>query len=130
MWQDEKLYLFSAYRNPKANDSIFYYFLGSLTDIQDDDSKAVFLFIGDFNDHHMKWLSSVSFTDYHGLRALDFSSEAGCEQLIDRPTHISGNRLDLIFSDTPGVVTYNVGTPIATLDYSYVSAVIKTENLC
>ena len=120
-------YVFSVYRNPDANDSIFDCLLTSLAAIQENDNKAAFLFVGDFNAHHREWLSSVSPTDCHGLRALDFTSEAGCEQLIHGPTHRSGNCLDLIFSDTPGIVTCNIANPIGTSDHSYVSAVIKTE---
>ena len=119
--------MFSVYRNPDANDSIFDCLLTSLAAIQESDNKAAFLFVGDFNAHHREWLSSVSPTDCHGLRALDFTSEAGCEQLIHGPTHRSGNCLDLIFSDTPGIVTCNIANPIGTSDHSYVSAVIKTE---
>ena len=44
-----------------------------------------------------------------------------------RPTHRSGNCLDLLFSDTPGVVACNVGAPIGSSDHCYVSATIRTE---
>ena len=67
-------------------------------------------------------MNSVLPTDCHGLRAIDFSTESGCDQLIQRPTHRSGNTLDLIFTDVPGVVTSNVGIPIGTS----VSAIIRT----
>ena len=95
--------------------------------IQGDDRKAAFLFVGDFNAHHREWLNSVSPTDCHGRRAVDFSTEAGCDQLIQRPTHRSGNILDLIFTDVPGVVSSNVGAPIGTSDHTFISATINTE---
>ena len=120
-------YLFSVYRNPDADDSIFDCLLISMAMIQEKDSKAAFLYLGDFNAHHKEWLDSVSPTNCHGLRALDFSSESGCDQLIHGATHRSGNCLDLILTDAPGVVTCSVGTPIGTSDHSYVSAVVKTE---
>ena len=91
--------------------------------------KAAFLFVGDFNAHHTEWLNSVSPTDCHRLRTIDFSTESGCDQLIQRPTHRSGNTLDLIFTDVLGVVTSNVGIPIGTSDHSFVSAVIRTEQV-
>ena len=72
-------------------------------------------------------MNSVSPTDCHGLRAIDFSTEAGCDQLISRPTHRSGNILGLIFTDVPAVVTSNVGSPVGTSDHTYVSAHIRTE---
>ena len=74
-------------------------------------------------------VDSVTPTNCHGLRAIDFSTESGCDQLIQRPTHRSGNTLDLIFTDVPGVVTSNVGIPIGTSDHSFVSAVIRTEQV-
>ena len=120
-------YLFSIYRNPNANDAIFDCLLNSMASIQENDRKAAFLFVGDFNAHHKEWLNSVSDTDCHGRRALDFSTESGCEQLIQRPTHKLGNILDLIFTDVRGVVSSKVGTPIGTSDHTFISALIKTE---
>ena len=124
----KKFYLFSVYRNPDADDGIFYCLLVSMAAIQENDRKASFVFIGNFNAHHKEWLNSISQTDCHGLRALDFSSESGCDQIIHSPTHRSGNCLDLIFTDTPGVVAGNVGSPVGTSDHCYVSAIIKTEH--
>ena len=46
------------------------------------------------------------------LGALDLSSESGCDQIIHNHTHKSGNCLDLIFTDTVGVVVGNVESPI------------------
>ena len=50
-----------------------------MASLQENDGKAAFLFVGDFNAHHTKWLNSVSPTDCHGLRAIDFSTESGCD---------------------------------------------------
>ena len=121
-------YFFSVYRNPDADDGIFDCLLVSMAAIQENDRKASFVFIGDFNAHHKEWLNSISQTDCHGLKALDFSSESRCDQIIHSPTHRSGNYLDLIFTDTPGVVAGNVGSPVGTSDHCYVSTIIKTEH--
>ena len=120
----KKFYLFSVYRNPDADDGIFDCLLVSMAAIQENDRKASFVFIGDFNAHHKEWLNSISKTDCHGLRALDFFSESGYDQII----HRSGNCLDLIFTDTPGIVAGNVGNPVGTSDHGYVSAIIKSEH--
>ena len=122
-------YLFSVYRNPNANDHIYDCLLNSMAAIQGNDRKAAFLFVGDFNAHHREWLNSVSPTDRHGQSAIDFATESGCDQLIHRPTHTSGNTLDLIFTDVPGVVSANVGAPIGKSDHDFVSAIIKTEQV-
>ena len=120
-------YLCSIYRNPDLDDGIFDCLLITMATIQESDIKASFVFVGDFNAHHREWLNSVSPTDGHGLRALDFSSESGCEQIIHKSTHRSGNCLDLLFTDSPGVVAAVVGTPIGTSDHSVISATIKIE---
>ena len=122
------LYLFFGYRNPNADDGIFYCHLVSMAAIQENDRKGSFVFIGNFNAHHKEWLDSISQTYCHGLRALDFSSESGCDQIIHNPTHRLGNYFGLIFSDTPGVVVGSVGSPIGTSDHCYISAMIKTEH--
>ena len=122
-------YLFSIYRNPDANDGIYDCLYDSMSSIQENDRKAAFIFVGDFNAHHREWLNSVSPTDRHGLSALDFATQSGCEQLIQRPTHRSGNTLDLLFTDVPGVVSSNVGTPIGTSDHTFISAIIRTEQV-
>ena len=101
--------LFSVYCNPNTDDGIFDCLLVSMAAIQGSERKAFFVFIGDFNNHHREWLNTISQTDCHGLRALDFSSESGSEKTIHSPTHRSGNCLDLIFTDTPGFVAGNVG---------------------
>ena len=119
-------YIFSIYRNPDANDSIFDYLLSSMASIQQNDIRSSFLFLGDFNEHHRKWLNSISPMDRHGLSAY-FSSVSGCDQLVSEATHVSGNCLDLIFTDVPGVVASHVGCPIVTSDHSYISATVKTH---
>ena len=119
-------YLFFFYRNRDSDDAIFDCLLVSMAVIQENDRKASFVFI-DFNAHHKEWLDSTSNTDCHGLRALDFPSESVCDQIIHNSSHRSGNCLDLIFTDTPGVVAGNVGSPVGTSDHCYVSAIIKIE---
>ena len=52
-------YLFSVYRTPDPNDSIFDFLLVSMTAIQKNARKTSSVFIGDFNAHHREWLNSV-----------------------------------------------------------------------
>ena len=74
-----------------------------------------------------EWLNFISQTDCYDLRELDFSSELGCERIIDNPTQRSGNCLGHIFTDIPGVVAGNAGSPTGTSNHCYPSAIIKTE---
>ena len=120
-------YLCSIYRNPDSDDSIFDCLLMTMARIQEDDRKACFVFIGDFNAHHREWLNSRSPTNCHGERALDFATESGCDQIVHEVTHTSGNCLDLIFTDSPGVITNSVGSPVGTSDHAKLSLVIKIE---
>ena len=36
------------------------------------------------------------------------------------PTHIAGNRLDLVMTDVPDIVDVVVGTPLGTSDHCFV----------
>ena len=56
-----------------------------MTDIQQENRKAAFIFVGDVYAHHIEWLGSVSSTDHHGVVAYDFSNLSGCVQLINGP---------------------------------------------
>ena len=119
-------YLFSSYRNPDLDDGIYECFLNSMAAIQEADSRASFIFGGDFNAHHREWLGSVSPTNSHGLAALNFSNLSGCEQLVHQPTHSSGNCLDLVYTDVPGIVNARVVAPIGSSDHSFLSVKVQT----
>ena len=120
-------YIFSLYRNPDLDDSIYDCLFNRIAAVQESDRRASFVFVGDLNAHHRDWLNSVSQTNPHGIAALDFSTVSGCEQLIQGATHRSGNCLDLLLTDSPGVVTARIGSPIGTSDHCFVSAVIKLD---
>ena len=120
-------YIFSLYRNPDLDGSIYDCLIDRIAAVQESDRRASFVFVGDLNAHHRDWLNSVSQTDHHGIAALDFATVSGCEQLIQGATHRSGNCLDLLLTDSPGVVTARIGSPIGTSDHCFVSAVIKVD---
>ena len=52
---------------------------------------------------------------------------SGCEQLVRCPTHIAGNRLDLVMTDAPDIVDVFVLTPLGTSDHCLVSCVFQVE---
>ena len=95
--------------------------------VQSVDDKADFVFVGDGIANHSEWLESVSPTDSHGHDSLDFFNLSGCEQLGHGPTHIAGNRLDLVMTDAPDIVDVVVGTPLGTSDHCFVSCVLRVE---
>lgn len=120
-------YVFFCYRNPIPDDSIYDCLLDNMGAAQVADSKAAFLFVGDFNAPHSEWLPSGSPTSARGESAFEFGAASGTTQLIKSPTHhvgdgrSLGNCLDLAFTDVPGLVAPSVGTPIGTSDHSYIS---------
>ena len=95
--------------------------------VQSVDDKAVFVFVSEANAHHSEWLESVSPTDRHGRDALDFCNLSGCEQLVGGPTHIAGNRLDLVMTKMPDIVDMVVVTPLATSENCFVSCMLRVE---
>ena len=123
------LYIFASYRNPDLDESIYECLLTKMAAVQQADSKACFVFVGDYNAHHTEWLNSVTATDNHGVAALDFSNISGCEQLITEPTHQSGNTLDLVFTDVTGVVTCGVGSPVGSSDHSLIKINVDMDQV-
>ena len=119
--KSNNFYIFSIYRNPDLDNSIYDCLLTSMSMIQESDRKSAFIFVGDFNAHHKEWLGSVSPTDMYGRAALDFSNLSGCDQLIVGSTHRSGNCLDLLFTDVRPVVHSSVQAPLGSSDHSVVS---------
>ena len=95
--------------------------------VQSVDDKAVFVFVSDANAHPSEWLQSVSPTVRHGRDAFDFCNLSGCEQLVRCPTHIAGNRFDLVMTDVTDIVDVFVCTPMGTSDHCFVSCVLRVE---
>ena len=72
------------------------------------------------------WLA-FSTIDSHGRSAYEFCFSSGCNQLIDEPTHISGNSLDLVFSDMPSLVSSSVGAFIGSSDHCHLNIKIEVN---
>ena len=119
--RSNNFYIFSVYRNPDLDNSIYDCLLTSMSAIQEADKKSAFVFVGDVNAHHREWLGSNTPTDAHGRAAYDFSLLSGTEQLITGSTHRSGNCLDLLFTDVSSVVVPVIAAPIGGSDHSVIS---------
>ena len=120
-------YVYAFYRNPGDNGSLYGCLIDSMARVQSVYEKALFVFVSDANAHHCEWLESVSPTDRHGRDTLDFCNQSGCEQLVRGPTHIAGNRLDLVMTEVPDIVNLVVSTPLDTSDQCFVSCVLHVE---
>ena len=55
----QNFYAFSLNRNPDPDDRIYDCLLTAMTPVQAADERASFLFVGDLNGHHQKWLGSL-----------------------------------------------------------------------
>ena len=120
-------HVYAFYCNPGHDGSLYDCLLDSTARVQSVDDKGVFVFVGDENVHHTQWLESVSPTNRYGRDALGLCNLLGCDQLGRCPTHIAGNRLDLVMTDVPDIVDVFVGTPLGTSDHCVVSCVVRVE---
>ena len=84
----QKLYVYSLHRNPDLDDRIFYCLLASMAAVQAEDVLGSFLFVGDLNGHHQKWLGSTT-TNRHGVAAFDSQqSLVAISWLSAQPIHV------------------------------------------
>ena len=120
----DRTYMCSVYHNPDVDDRIFDCLLISMAAVQTDDVCASFLFVGDLNGHHQKWLGSTT-TNRHDVAAFPFATVSGCDQLVVGPAHAYGGILDLQMTDVPNLVRVFVVAPIDNSDHSSLSAVIS-----
>ena len=75
------------------------------------DDKTVFVFVGDANTHHFQWLESDLLLIFMGMMLLIFTIRLVVSSWC-APTHIAGNRLDLLMTDVPDIVDVFIGTPL------------------
>ena len=61
------------------------------------------IIVGDFNLNKTQWPEGISSNNLQ-TQFLDTFEDVGLTQLIQEPTHIEGNTLDLLFSDLPNIV--------------------------
>ena len=99
----------------------------SLTSLQTElgthgSSALGILLVGDMNVHHSRWLSSHSTTPA-GEALRGTAADWGMKQLVRGPTHEHGNRLDLVLTNVPDIVTAAVGERIT--DHNMVLARLR-----
>ena len=111
----QNFYVYSLYRNPDQDYSIYECLLTSMAGLQAEDVRASILFVGDMNGHHQEWLGSAT-TNSHGVAAFDFATVSGCDQLVVGPTHARGGKLDLRMTDVPDLIRVAVVAPIGNSD--------------
>ena len=85
---------------------------------------------GDFNCHHQEWLGSRSPTDVEGKTALSLCNSHGLTQIVNGPTHILGNCLDLIMTDAPNLfMLIEIDHGIGISDHFLIKATVEASPL-
>ena len=107
----QNFYVFRLYCNFDLDDRIYDCLLTAMAAVQAVDARALFLFVGDLNGHHQEWLGSTA-TNRHGVVALEFATESGCDQLVIGPTHAHEGAIDLFMTDVPDLVRVAVVAPL------------------
>ena len=103
--------------SPYITDLITY-----LSDIMSSHCNDTIL-LGDFNMPDIDW-STLSSSSHHSASFCDFTFNYNLSQLIDKPTHIKGNTLDLILTNTcHRIKNINISTPMNILssDHSIIN---------
>jgi len=103
--------------SPHITDLITY-----LSDIMSSHCNDTIL-LGDFNMPDIDW-STLSSSSHHSASFCDFTFNYNLSQLIDKPTHIKGNTLDLILTNTcHRIKNINISTPMNILssDHSIIN---------
>ena len=120
----------SLYRNPDLDDRIFDCLLTSMAAVQAEDGRASFLFMGNLNGYHRKWLGSTT-TNRHGIPAFDFdfATVSYYDQLVVGPTHARGETLELLITNVSDLEWVSVFAPIGNWDHSSLSAAISMLTL-
>ena len=127
-WDKHFFYIYTSYRNPVHDGSLYNGLLDFMAPVQSVDYKAVLVFVSDDNAQHSEWLESVSPTHGHRRDALDFCNRSGCEQLVPCATHIAGNRLYFVMTDVPDIVNVGLDTPLGISDHCFVSCVFCVDH--
>ena len=96
--------LICAYLPPCPSDSSMDDTILNLTQVIEANPSADTILVGDFNLPNVQW-DTLSSTSSASCTFCDFVFDNSLTQLIDQPTHIQGNILDLVLSNSNDCVT-------------------------
>jgi len=123
---DLNLSLICYYRPPAKNDlDCFFDFIRRVKNLF---SSNHLLLLGDFNMPGIDWKDG----QHNSIRPfqrefLSFMDDIGLVQIVDSPTHIGGNILDLIFTDLGSMVTDTEVIQPGISDHFLVTATVLTN---
>ena len=76
-----------------------------MADVQAEDVRSSFLFVGDLNGHHQDWLGSTTI-NRQGVAEFDFETVSSCDQLVVGPTNARGGTIYLLMTYVPDLVGF------------------------
>ena len=88
-----------AYLPPSPSDSNMNDVISNLTQIIDANASADTIFVGDFNLPDVQW-DTLSSTFSTSRAFCDFVFDNSLTQLVNHPTHVQGNILDVVLSNS------------------------------
>lgn len=93
-----------AYIPPNPSDSYMHDLISNLSCIVQSNPSTDIIITGDFNLPDINW-DTLSSTSTSSNALCDFIFDNSLTQLIDQPTHVKGNILDLVLSNLDDLVT-------------------------
>ena len=93
-----------VYISPNPSDSYMYDLISNLTQVIQSNPSTDIIITGDFNLPEINW-DNLSTTSTTSSTFCDFVFDNSLTQLIDQPTHVRSNILDLVLSNSEELVT-------------------------
>ena len=100
---DVSLYISTCYRIGNANEQNNHAIQNYLSQISKRRGCKKHILVGDFNLNKVSWPEGITTCELQ-QQVLDTFNNIGLEQLIDKSTHKNGNVLDLLLTNSPGLV--------------------------
>ena len=110
------------YRPPDKDSEVIRWYTQKLDDIRPKTTATVLA--GDYNAYNSESLENKTRANQPGVETLT----QGLTQLVKGPTHIKGNRLDLIMSDKPSICSpVSIACQISTSDHYLLTITISVS---
>ena len=129
-------YIFFLYRPQTEGSSVFTSIANQIDDILINHPSANINVFGDFNVHHVQWLTHSNHTDNVGVECFNFSLAYELKQIIPFPTRVPDTAnhfpslLDLFLTSVPEFCTPTRLPPLGSSDHCVVSVSIDMPSKC
>ena len=100
--QNESIFLCAVYVPPNSGNDYHKCLLSYLTYVASSADSVIF--VGDFNLPDICWSSLIGQSPF-SVSFCDFVYECNLSQLVECPTHVKGNILDLVLTNTENIIS-------------------------